>query len=164
MNSINFLTYKRVVLIVFSFIIFTSACTQQDKVRESELSLLKTTNPEPAVVEKEKFYHMGAVENIKNEVNASPEIYDVAVVKNGKEVLVAYKVKHLQRFRMKEIEKLVNERLKKKFPDEEFVVSSDYKIFLETVKLKERLEKKNYNEKKIRKQFNDIVKLTKELT
>lgn len=164
MNSKHFIKFRQMILIVFFLITVMSACTQKDNVNESKLALLKATNPAPAVVEKEKQSHLDTVENIKREVMASPEIYDVSVVKSDKKVLVAYKVKHLQRFQMKKIEKVVNDRLEKKFPDEDFIVSSDYKIFLETVKLKERLEKEKVNEKKARKQFNDIVELTKEQT
>ena len=40
---------------------------------------------------------------------------------------------------MKKIEKEVNDILEKKYPDEDFIVSSDYKIFLEA----DRLGRKN---------------------
>ena len=41
---------------------------------------------------------------------------------------------------MKKIEKEVNEMLEKKYPDEDFIVSSDYKIFLEAVQIEEKLK------------------------
>ena len=37
---------------------------------------------------------------------------------------------------MKKIEKEVNEILEKKYPEENFVVSSDYKIFLEAYRIR----------------------------
>jgi hypothetical protein len=87
----------------------------------------------------------------------------VIVVKNGKKIIVAYKVKHLQRFHMKKIEKTVTENLEEKFPKNDFIVSSDYKIFLESVRLNELLKKKDVPEKKARKKFKEIEELQKEL-
>ena len=69
--------------------------------------------------------------NIKKDVEHLDYIYDVAVIKGENEDLVVYKVKHFQRFQMKKIEKEVNEILEKRYPEENFIVSSDYKIFLE---------------------------------
>jgi hypothetical protein len=78
--------------------------------------------------------------------------------------LVVYKVKHLQRFRMKTIEKNITNHLEKKYPKEDFIVSSDYKIFLEAVRLKDDMKKRKITEKKAEKRFKEIVSLTEEMT
>jgi hypothetical protein len=54
--------------------------------------------------------------------------------------------------------------LEKKYPDENFILSSDYKIFLETVRLKEKLSNHSISKKDAEKEFKDIVKLKKEKT
>lgn len=157
---------KQIIFFIITILLVTVTigCRQDDDNNESQLSLIKTTNPSPIVVEKGAIDQQSEALKIKKIIRSSSEIYDVAVVKSDKRVLVAYKVKHLQRFRMKKIEKQVKEQLKQYFPKEKFIVSSDYKIFLEAVRLNEKIENNDYNEKQVRKQFNYIVKLTKEQT
>lgn len=157
---------KQIIFFIITILLVTVTigCRQNDDNNESQLSLIKTTNPSPIVVEKRAIDQQSEALQIKKIVRSSPEIYDVAVVKSDNRVLVAYKVKHLQRFRMKKIEKQLKEQLKQYFPKGKFIVSSDYKIFLEAIRLNEKIENNDYKEKQVRKQFNYIVKLTKEQT
>jgi hypothetical protein len=105
------------------------------------------------------------VERIKKDVSSFPEIYDVAVVEGKKNTLVAYKVKHLKRMKMKKIEENINKLLEKKYPNENFTVSSDYKIFLEAVKLNEQIKSdKKFSKQKAEKQLQKIIEMTKEMT
>ncbi|WP_256989044.1 YhcN/YlaJ family sporulation lipoprotein [Bacillus sp. EB106-08-02-XG196] len=122
---------------------------------------MKTTNPTPTVTEKNK--GQDKVEKIEKEVESFDEIYDVAVVKGKKDTLVVYKVKHMQRFNMKEIEKDLNKTLEKKYPKENFTVSSDYKIFLEAVRLVERKNNGSLSDKQAEKRFNEIVKMSSDM-
>jgi hypothetical protein len=149
-------------LLIFTCLIGLTACNQDQKGKDSQLALIKTTNPNPIVTDKAK--SLTHVKEIERDVSSFPEIYDVAVVKGQKDTLVAYKVKHLKRFRMKEIEKRLNKRLEKKFPKENFTVSSDYKIFLEAVRLNERMESPKFSSKAAEKQLKKIIKMTKEMT
>ena len=100
---------------------------------------MKTTNPNPIVTEKNN--GEDKVKKIEKEVSSFDELYDVAVVKGKKDTLVVYKVKHMHRFKMKKIEKDLTKRLEKNYPKENITVSSDYKIFLEAVRLVERRNK-----------------------
>lgn len=122
---------------------------------------MKTTNPSPIVTQKNK--GKDHVKDIEQDVSSFPELYDVAVVKGKKNTLVVYKVKHLHRFRMKKIEKDINKMLEQKYPDENFTISSDYKIFLETVRLDESMNSSKFTHQKAEKRFNQIVKMTKAL-
>lgn len=149
-------------LILFVGLLLLTACGTNQKVKDSQLALIKTTNPTPVVTDQNK--KPNHVEEIKKDVSSFPEIYDVAVVKGQKNTLVAYKVKHLQRFRMKKIEKNVNKMLEKKYPKENFTVSSDYKIFLEAVRLDERMKEKKFSKKQAEKQLRRIIKMTKDMT
>jgi hypothetical protein len=149
-------------LILFVGLLLLAACGPNQKVKDSQLALIKTTNPTPVVTDQNKIPNH--VEEIKKDVSSFPEIYDVAVVKGQKNTLVAYKVKHLQRFRMKKIEKNVNNMLEKKYPKENFTVSSDYKIFLEAVRLDERIKERKFSKKQAEKQLRRIIKMTKDMT
>jgi len=54
--------------------------------------------------------------------------------------------------------------LNKKYPDEKFTISSDYKIFLEAVELKEKLKNPHYSRDQAEKQLKKIIKLKNEMT
>ncbi|MDQ0198209.1 YhcN/YlaJ family sporulation lipoprotein [Neobacillus ginsengisoli] len=149
-------------LILFVCLLLLTACGSNQKVKDSQLALIKTTNPSPVVTDKNK--NPNHVEEIKKDVSSFPEIYDVAVVKGKNNTLVAYKVKHMQRFRMLGIEKKVNKLLEERYPKENFTVSSDYKIFLEAVRLDERIKERKYSTKQAEKQLRKIIKMTKDMT
>jgi hypothetical protein len=141
-------------------LLLLSSCNQ-NQVKNSQLSLIKTTNPSPIVTEKNNGENQ--VKRIEKDISSFPELYDVAVVKGKKDTLVAYKVKHLQRFRMKKIEKNINKMLEEKYPKENFTISSDYKIFLETVRLDEKMKSPHFSDQQAEKHFKKIVKMTAEL-
>jgi hypothetical protein len=152
-------------LALFMLLILTvtlSGCKQSEEEQESRLSLIKTTNPNPIKLTNKQNENIAA--QVKKDVKKYDEIFDVAVVQGKKDILVVYKVKHLNRFRMKQIERNVMEELEKKYPNESFTVSSDYKIFMEAFKLKERVKDPNYSEIKAEKDLEKIIKLKNEQT
>jgi hypothetical protein len=143
------------------FMVFFLASCGADNGNESNNALLNATNPKPLnIAAKGK----DNAETIKKDVSSMSQIYDVAVIEGKKDTLVAYKVKHMHRFRMKAIEKELNKRLEKKYPKENFTVSSDYKVFLEAVRLKERIDKKGLPKDKAEKELQKIIKLQTEMT
>ncbi|PLR97746.1 sporulation protein [Bacillus sp. T33-2] len=145
-------------------IIAISGCNQNRSTEESRTAIYKTIDPPAASIGPPKKDHHSVAQGAEKTVEQLDEIYDVAVIKGGKETLVAYKVKHMQRYRMKTIEKEVTEKLSKKYPKEKFTVSSDYKIFIETVELQERMKRPDYTSKEAEKQLKKIIKLKQELT
>ncbi|MCA1039557.1 YhcN/YlaJ family sporulation lipoprotein [Bacillus infantis] len=151
-------------IIIVAAILYVSGCSNEQKTAESRLALIKTTNPQPLLLDEKKEKRKDLAPKVKKEIEAIKEVYDVAVVVGEKEVLVAYKVKHLQRFHMKKIEKAINKRLEEKFPKEDFIVSSDYKIFLEAVELKEQLKDPDFTRKKANDKLKEIINMKKELT
>jgi hypothetical protein len=126
------------------------------------LALIKTTNPSPITTERNK--STNGVEDVKKTASSIPEIYDVAVVKGKKDTLVAYKVKHMQRFRMDAIEKKLNKILEERYPKENFTVSSDYKIFLESVRLDEQMKARKLSHIQAEKRLQQIIKMTEDMT
>ena len=155
---------KAVPFILMAACLALGGCSEK-KTGEARTALFKTTNPHPAVIN-ETASEFAFAEKVQKTVLASPEIYDSAIVTDKEKVLVAYKVKHLKRFKMKKIEKELKKKLEKKYPDREFTVSSDYKIFLEAVNLNEKLKNKDkdFTTKKAKKDFKEILKLEKEMT
>lgn len=155
----------RKILILISVACFITLCgCNNDGPKESGVALLKATNPTPVSFERNTKKELDLIASIEMDIEGFKELYDVAVIKGKDDILVAYKVKHMQRFRMKDIEKRMNKLLEKNYPDENFIVSSDYKIFLEAVELEENLKDPNYSQKKAEKKLKEIIKLKKELT
>lgn len=133
--------------------------------QSSRWALFKRVDPEPlSIYSENKSKDIQSVEGIKKETSSIPSIYDVAVIKGKKDTLVAYKVKYKSRFKMKSIEKELNEKLKSKYPDENFTVSSDFKIFLETMRLWDKMQNPNYSDKKANNRLKKIIELNNELT
>ena len=158
-KQIVFYTY-----VISGLIAIMAGCNANNsREKDEQLALIQQTNPTPVTLvsnEKEEDF----ASKIEKHVEDIEEIYDVAVIKGKKETLIAYKVKHMQRFHMKGIEKELNSMLEKEFPKEDFIVSSDYKIFLEAVKLSNNMKDPQYSEKKAHKELERIIKLKKELT
>ncbi|RFU66744.1 YhcN/YlaJ family sporulation lipoprotein [Peribacillus glennii] len=150
-------------LIQFVILLVAAGCGNEERMKEGT-ALIQQTDPPALDVRSTTYQKDGLPEKVKKEVAGIDGIYDVAVVQNGKKVLVAYKVNHMRRFQMKKIEKEVNTHLKKRFKDNEFIVSSDYKIFLETVRLNEMLMDQDVPKEKAKKKFKDIESLQKEMT
>jgi LAS superfamily LD-carboxypeptidase LdcB len=154
---------KKLKLLILCFLVFfaVNGCSVTGKNSDTKLAILKTTNPSPVVTKKTQ--NLDMVERIKHDVSSLPELYDVAVVKGKKDILVAYKVKHLKRFKMKKIEKNINKMLEEKYPKENFTISSDYKIFLEAVRLKEKMKSKGFSDKKAERRLKQIIKMKNEM-
>jgi hypothetical protein len=128
------------------------------------MSLIQKSDPDPIILDEKTEDDHKLVASIKKDVAKFEELYDVAVIKGEEEILVAYKVKHLQRFHMVKIEGEINKMLEEKYPKEDFIVSSDYKIFLEAVELNDKMKNPNFSEKDAKKKLEEIINLKKELT
>lgn len=155
---------KRLLIMNAISLILLSGCSSDGKVTDSDLALLKTTHPPAVLIDKNTKENLDLVQSIEHDVEKMKELYDVAVVKSNGDTLVAYKVKHLQRFHMKKIEKDMTKMLEEKYPDENFIVSSDYKIFIEAVELQEKMKDPDFTDKKAKKKLDKIIKLKNEMT
>ncbi|GIN83962.1 hypothetical protein J6TS2_03480 [Heyndrickxia sporothermodurans] len=148
------------ILVILFFLI---GCNHQQDSKESRLALMKTTQPKPVKIVQTKMKR-SISDEVKNAVLNNKQIYDAAIIEGEKKILVAYKVKHFYRFKMKSIEKKLKKQLEKEFPNRTFIVSSDYKIFLESVRLKEAMSDHTISDQEAKKRFKKIIKLTEELT
>ncbi|MFJ5622396.1 YhcN/YlaJ family sporulation lipoprotein [Peribacillus loiseleuriae] len=150
--------------LLFTFTLFLSGCASNGDGKTERLALLKETNPKPMDIIDATDSKIGDEEAVKKAVTKNDHIYDVVIVKNGKEMLVAYKIKHMHRFRMKQVEKKLTKDLNKKFEGIHFIVSSDYKIFLEAVRLNKLLRENEIPREEAKKEFKQIVELKEEKT
>lgn len=161
MKNIN--VGKLCILLTILMIFTLSGCADYSA-KETQLGLIKRIGPTPTAVGENETKDLKMLKKVRKEILSVKPVYDVAVIKGEKDTVVAYKVKHLHRFRMKQIEKDINKRLEKKFPKEDFVISSDYKIFLEVVELINDEKDPDYSDKKADKKLQEIIELKQELT
>jgi hypothetical protein len=126
--------------------------------------MIQSVNPKPGATNDFDDKNVKLAAKVKKDIQSLDAIYDVAVIAGKKDTLVAYKVKHMKRFGMKQIEKEINKKLESNYPDENFIVSSDFKIFIEALELREKMKDPSYSEKKAEKQLQNIIELKKKMT
>ncbi|MBT6252482.1 MAG: hypothetical protein HOI84_04165 [Flavobacteriaceae bacterium] len=98
----------------------------------------------------------------KEKVIKEEEISGVKAVNTDKELLLAVKVDHFDRLRLKNIEKKVKSDLEKAYPDHKIEVSTDSKMYLELEQLEKKLQKDKTKMKTLKKEFDKIKSLMKE--
>ena len=147
-------------MLIFSVLL--GGCGGDSSSKEAIRSLVSTVDMDPVYLGGDK--EEAPLEKIKKTVADHDEIYDVAVVQNGKEILVAYKVKHMKRFKMASIDKDLTSDLNKKFKGYDISISSDMKIFLEVVELIVQVKDKGYSKDKAKDWFGKIKSLEREMT
>ncbi|SFA58399.1 Sporulation lipoprotein YhcN/YlaJ (Spore_YhcN_YlaJ) [Anoxybacillus pushchinoensis] len=146
------------VMILFFFII---SCAHEPKEQKQSLQNENITNVshDGSAKRSDQQHAEKAVQMLKERQDVKDA---VAVEANGR-LLVAYQVKHMQRFRMKAIEKNIERTLNDTF-DKQVIASHDLKIFWKTKALKEKMETKRMSEKEIEKEMTVIQKLSEEQT
>lgn len=95
-------------------------------------------------------------------VSKKEEITDVKAVNSDKDLLVAIKLRHFDRFQLKKIEKDIKVELKKLHPKYSILVSADQKLYFELDKLEEKIQKNTMSKKKLEKEIKEIKSLLKE--
>lgn len=146
------------VMILFFSII---GCAHEPKEQKQSLQNENITNVshDGSASRSDQWHAKKAVDMLK----ARRDVKDAVAVEANGRLLVAYQVKHMQRFRMKDIEKDIERTLNDTF-DKQVIASRDLKIFWETKALKEKLETKHMSEKEIEKEMMTIQKLSEEQT
>ncbi|MCX8045589.1 MAG: YhcN/YlaJ family sporulation lipoprotein [Anoxybacillus gonensis] len=147
--------------LVLISVFFLMSCAHEQKEQQQSLQQENITNVshDGSAKRSDQQHAEKAVQMLRERQDVKDA---VAVEANGR-LLVAYQVKHLQRLRMKQIEKDVRNMLNDAF-DEKVIASHDLKIFWKTKALKEKIETKNMSEKAIEKEVTIIQKLSEEQT
>ncbi|MGG3928101.1 YhcN/YlaJ family sporulation lipoprotein [Metabacillus fastidiosus] len=103
-------------------------------------------------------------EIMKQLLENEEEVKNVRAVNFDKELLIAAEIDHMDRFRLKEIEQKLREKVQKQYPDYKVIISTDKKIFLELEQLENKMRTENLSKKKVEKEMNRIKNLSKETT
>lgn len=121
----------------------------------------KKAQPEPTKISYQtESYDQTISKRAKKLIEKRDEIPKVVSINTDKDLIVAFKINHLNRFQLKEIEKDIKKQLKKEFKDYKITVSRDTKIFIETERLTNELS--DLDQKKMKKKVKKIIKLSKE--
>ena len=88
------------------------------------------------------------------------EITDLTSVTYNHEIIMAIQVNSLAQFNEQQIAIDIEDYLGKMHPEIKATVSSDYKIFLEINRLKQKITTENLTSKDFKQQFGKIIKLT----
>ncbi|WP_196305251.1 YhcN/YlaJ family sporulation lipoprotein [Metabacillus sediminilitoris] len=108
--------------------------------------------------------HVNMESEIEKLLDKEKEVSDVKVFDTDKEIFIAAEIKQMDRFRIKEIEKKLNNLIKDKYPNHNVTLSTDKKIFLELDKLEQKAKNTNMNNKDLEKEIKRIKSLSEELT
>lgn len=150
-------------IIPFIVLLLLASCGQNNGHPETQFVLIHSSDNQ-LVANDNSQSNDDLLQGIEEVVNLFDEIFNVVIVKGKEDILVTYKVHHMQRFRMKKIERELLKKLETKFPNEQMAVSSDYKIFLEATSLQKKLMDPNFSPVEAEKRLKKIIKLKNELT
>ncbi|WP_026677812.1 YhcN/YlaJ family sporulation lipoprotein [Fictibacillus gelatini] len=136
--------YLYTLFFVFSLIGGISGCTDQNKEQLKTSNIhVSSTSQKPSNTAKE------AIKNME-------EVQAVKAVNSDKEVYVAVKVDHFDRFRLKKLLKTIKSKVQKQVRGKEVYVSADKKIYMLLSDLENLIRTKNPGEKTIESKLKVI--------
>ncbi|MFB4166300.1 YhcN/YlaJ family sporulation lipoprotein [Alteribacillus sp. JSM 102045] len=145
------ITFLLLIMLTFGF---GSGCAENQGEQDNELTKIHST----------KSVDQSLSNQAKESVIEKDEVTDVKAVNTENDLLVAAKVGHFERFRIKSIEEKVTADLEKKYPNKNVYVSTDQKIIWETEKLENKLQEDKINRKKLKKEIQRINDLMNKKT
>lgn len=143
---------SKFILLLLLIIGFCYGCTENNGYVEPNASPGKVTKPISQTV----------TNQIIETVSKKEEITDVKAVHSDKDLLVAIKLRHFDRFQLNKIEKNIKVELKKLHPNYSILVSADQKLYFELDKLEEKIQKNTISMEKLEKEIKEIKNLMKE--
>ncbi|MGM7680903.1 YhcN/YlaJ family sporulation lipoprotein [Cytobacillus sp. Hm23] len=154
---------KSRLLFLMIITIIASSCTMTEKESNEDNQMItklsstsKERPPEQIVIDQT------ISQRVMKEIVKQDRITQAIAVNIDEEVVVAFKVKHVHRWFLADIEDKAKKALKKEFPDYKITVSRDLKIFIELTRLKKKINEDKLDKKKAEKELNDITLLSKE--
>lgn len=105
-----------------------------------------------------------AANQAKQIISEYEEVTHVRAVNAGEHLLIAIDVEHFERFELDEIERDLQEKVKKNFSNMKVTLSTDQKILLELEKLENQIETQRIDHDKLEKKVKELVSLSKEQT
>lgn len=101
---------------------------------------------------------------VKNILSEHDDITEISVINNHQDIIAAINVKSLSRFKLKKIEKKLEKKVAKQFPDKEVTLSTDKKIMIELNRVERSIQKEHLSNEKLKRKISRIKKLSKEQT
>jgi hypothetical protein len=135
----------------------TSGCNMTNA--NNEKNSINITN-----VSSQNTKNLNMTDQVEQLLNKQKQVSDVKVVNSDKELFIAAEIKHMDRFRIKEIEKKLKKLTEDNYPNHNVTLSTDMKIFLELDELEKKVNEKNMSKKKIEKELKRIKSLSEEQT
>jgi hypothetical protein len=150
-------------LIIASMIAVFAGCNTNDSVLEpagtpnNDMDLMK--------ISKDNQLDQHISNQAKDSMGKYAEITRVKAVNTDRKMLMAVEVEHNERFQLADIEKQLKNEMKEQFPHITVEFSTDKKIILELDKLEKKIqEDDNYSPKKLKKDLDKVISLSKEQT
>ncbi|KYD10543.1 YhcN/YlaJ family sporulation lipoprotein [Saccharococcus caldoxylosilyticus] len=153
---------RKWLLIALAIVMVMGGCAKEKGVKQQSMqgtNLIRTNTDGTA---KRASIDQRPAERAVAYVRSRDDIKDAVAVNTRKKLLVAYQIKHMDRFYRKQIEKEIHDHLKRLFPDYQIISSSDLKIFWKTKELVDNLENKKWDETKTNKQIQKIKRLSED--
>jgi hypothetical protein len=144
--------------------ILMGGCAKENKVKQQSMQGSDFTKINTDGTAQQAAINQQAAERAVAHLKERDDIKDVVAVNTSNKLLVAYQIKHMNRFYRKQIEKEIDRQLTRLFPNYQIVSSSDLKIFWKTEELRGKLGNKKWNEQKVDQQIEKIKQLSEELT
>lgn len=100
----------------------------------------------------------------KQIVSQYDEVSHVRAVNYDNNLLIALDVDHLKRFDLDDIEKKVQNEIKRNFSTMKITLSTDQKILIELRKLEKAIQANDISEEQVKKRLDKLKKLSNEET
>ncbi|MDT8860084.1 hypothetical protein N0O92_07540 [Alkalihalobacillus sp. MEB130] len=121
-----------------------------------------TPDVRPMQLSENAIIDQGQADEAKEIVLSMEEVVEIkGVSDNENTIYLAPRVKHFDRFRLKEIRKYGYDSVKKRYPDATVFLSTDQKIFMELEKLETELKNKTISEQRLQEQLNKLKDMMK---
>lgn len=149
--------YTARIIYIFFLVIVMAGCSGMHKNEEANKSNVTD-------VSFKNSHDQSVTEKMKQLLENEEEVKNIRAVNSDKELLIAAEIDHMDRFRLREIEQKLREKVQKQYPDYKVIISTDKKIFLELEQLENKMRTENLSKKKVEKEMNKIKNLSKETT
>lgn len=150
--------YNRILLLfLISFVLVGCHFDQTEDSTKNNTHFTKLSSENDSVDQQVSNY-------AKDVISQNDAVTRVNAVNNSDKLLIGIEIDHLKRFRLKEIEKEIKDKIKKKFDTYEVELSTDQKILIELDDLEEKIKTDSIKKKKLDKEINRIIKLSYEKT
>lgn len=100
----------------------------------------------------------------KESISQHEAVIAINAANTDKKMIIAFEVEHNKRFQLADLNKKIQKKMDKEFPDLNVDVSTDKKLVLEISDLEEKIDKQDISKKKLKKEVDRLIKLMKDKT